>query len=428
MGFRTARLPALTKTMSWCHSSTSAWVTAYIVAAFSVFAGVLVRSLSWLCVAAFIATLISVVLHVVRASLTRKVLPVRIVVGVNVVVLAAAAICRDKVTVQASAAIVASVPLLSYFCFFGWYLALAPPRPGEALRPPMQLREAHWSSQLTVMLVLAVEFVQFNALSFNPKLGTWRDLPSLSDYFSYSFFVFASSSEQFEQQLWGYCALAIGWVLFALITLALISRPRLTERWSDGAAALASELGAAHPHGHLAGQSHATLVSAALAAVEEAVGGEEAPAASASEFTMASPVILVIKTIGRSGIAALRAHARLLLRIRRWACVRLRPDASIRAHPSTQSPPVPLSASVTHHGPRLTRAAPHGSASGARASCVRAAWAASRSSACCPRSSSPSSPPPRSRSPSSSLSSGWCCSGSRCAERSPRSRCSTSPS
>ena len=68
-----------------------------------------------------------------------------------------------------------------------------------------------------IFLVLLVEFVQFNALAFNPSLGAWNDVRALSStYFSFSFFVFTTSSEeQYETQLWLYCSLALGWVAFS---------------------------------------------------------------------------------------------------------------------------------------------------------------------------------------------------------------------
>ena len=134
-------------------------------------------------------SLLSVVFHIVRASLTRHLLPTRLLVGANVVVLAAASLVRDELSTQATAALIAAVPLLSYFSFVGWRLALAPPRPGEALRPAKLLRECAWWNRLLVGVVLTVEFVQFNALSFNPALGAWGDLSGLSTYFSFSFFV-----------------------------------------------------------------------------------------------------------------------------------------------------------------------------------------------------------------------------------------------
>jgi len=205
------------------------------------------------------------------------------------------------------------VPLLSWFCFFAWQLALAPPWPGEALRAPKLLRECTWYNQVAVCIVLAVEFVQFNALSFNPALGAWLDLPSITEYYSYSFFVFGSSEYRFEQQLWAYCALALGWVVFAIFTLALIAHHRAAE---------------ARTASNTAVQSLASLTSfSSTSSLQPLSGGVSVPSAppvataaaaelSGSEYTMASPVILVVMTIGRLGVSALRAYGRVLAGLR----------------------------------------------------------------------------------------------------------------
>jgi hypothetical protein len=297
-------------------ASSQAWVTAYVFTAGIVLAGV-VLDMRWLCNACFLGTLATVVMHVVRATLRRQLPPVRVILGCNVVVLAATSIVRDHLTQQEAAAIVAAVPLLSWFCYFGWRFALAPPRPGEALRPPKQLRECHWTSKLIVAIVFTVEFVQFNALSFNPALGAWQGLPSISSYYKYSFFVISTSEYGFEQQLWAYCALAIGWVFFACATLWLISHQRAAARkaaFSAAACAPFVSLSSSHegddkkghlPHTHHLGPSTSSLMAAG--------GPEEGEAAEdASEYTMASPVVLVMQTIGRTGLSALSAHGQIM--------------------------------------------------------------------------------------------------------------------
>ena len=232
--------------------------------------------------------------------------PVRLIVGLNVVVLAAASLVRERLSKQASAAIVASVPLLSYYVFFGWRLALAPPRPGEALRPDKPLRECSKLNQLVVALVLTVEFVQFNALSFNPDLGVWGDLRALSSYFSYSFFVFPASSGDdafyFERQLWVFCALAVGWVLFALVALAIVGQASAPA----AAAGLKRSVGMVGP----AGACRAASSASSLGAADD----EALSSASGAEYTMNSPVGLVVRTIFRTGSRALRFWWSLLLR------------------------------------------------------------------------------------------------------------------
>lgn len=267
----------------------STWVAFYIAIAALVLAGVVLPRLHWLCTLAFLVSLTSVILHVVRATLKRQLHPVRLAVGCNVVVLAATSLVRDRLTQQASAAIVAGVPLLSWFCFFGWRYALAPPRPGEALRPPKQLTDCHWTSKLTVAIVLTVEFVQFNALSFNPALGAWQGMPTITSYYSYSFLVFKTSEYRFEQQLWAYCALALGWVLFAIATLALIAHKSAAEA-----------------------RTRSTFAAGAGGASDGAGAGAGGGGADSSEYTMASPVVLVIRTIGRVGFGAAKAYGRAL--------------------------------------------------------------------------------------------------------------------
>ena len=304
--------------------SSVAWLFAYIVGAVAVLAGVLYPAADWLCATIFLASLASVVLHLVRASLTREFLPVRLIVGINVVVLAAASLVRERLTAQTSAAIVASVPLLSYFCLCGWWLALAPPRPGEAMRPETKLRECHSFNRFAVSLVLIVEFVQFNALSFNPALGAWGDLHALSTYFSFSFFVFASSEESFEQQLWIYCSLAIGWVLFALVALSIVAHSRaVASRRPDSADGLpalgVSRLASAyrshrsgHPLKSRGKESGWGFSAAAFGGGLAGIAGAEV--SSGSDYTMNSPVMLVVRTIGLTGFRALRTHAAVLAR------------------------------------------------------------------------------------------------------------------
>ena len=274
----------------------SFWTCFYIVALCAVVVGaVIVPQLSWLCNIAFVTSLASLVFHVVRASLTRNVMPLRLILGLNVVVIAASALVRHKLSTLTASSIVVAVPMVSYFCFVGWQLALAPPRPGEALRDEKRFGQCHWSTKLIVTLVLTVEFIQFNALSFNPALGTWGDLRQLSSYFSYSFFVFASSEYDFEHQLYLYCTLALGWVLFAAVTLTLIARQRR--------AGLPNRARAATPSRNPSSQSEMS---------DEVVSGEAS--VNESEHTMPPPLKLVFRMIIGSALAALRLYGTLLRR------------------------------------------------------------------------------------------------------------------
>ena len=47
-----------------------------------------------------------------------------------------------------------------------------------------------WGNKIVVVMVLVVEFVQFNALAFNPELGAWKEIGALASSFSYSFLIF----------------------------------------------------------------------------------------------------------------------------------------------------------------------------------------------------------------------------------------------
>jgi hypothetical protein len=185
------------------------WIVSYIVGAALTAVGVFVPGSDWLCGVVFCVALGSIVLHLVNASLTRRVPVIRLIVGLNVVVFAAVALTRDKISSQAAAGIVGSVPLLSYFGYWFWRLASAPPRPGEALRPAKQLRECSWAALATVSAVLCIEFVQLNAVPFNAMLGAWRGLPDLNVAFTLTFLEFAGSETSFETELWVYVEIAV---------------------------------------------------------------------------------------------------------------------------------------------------------------------------------------------------------------------------
>ena len=76
--------------------------------------------------------------------------------------------------------------------------------------------------------MLVVEFIQFNALPFNPSVGAWQDIGSFfSSTFRISFLMFdgpAGSSWSYDKTLWLYFGLGMGWVLFAFITLWITRR------------------------------------------------------------------------------------------------------------------------------------------------------------------------------------------------------------
>ena len=108
------------------------------------------------------------------------------VVGVT-----AATLAGDDLASQAAADAIA-VPLLSFFCPCGSWLALAPLWPGEATSREATLRKCHLLDRLAVCLVFVVNFVQVIALAFTHALGAWGDLRAPS--FSLSFLLVAPSA------------------------------------------------------------------------------------------------------------------------------------------------------------------------------------------------------------------------------------------
>ena len=173
------------------------------------------------------------------------------------------------------------------------------------MRPETTLRQCHPFNRFAVTAVLLVEFIQFNALSFNPALGAWSDLRAVaSQYYSFSFLIAngASSAEYFERQLWIFCSLAIGWVLFALVALSIVAHSRaLATRRPDAADGL-PPLGLTPQRaiGFLSYRTASTQMDhhhkphqPAAAASSESLGDERG---ASGEYTMSSPVILVVST------------------------------------------------------------------------------------------------------------------------------------
>ena len=152
----------------------SAWGV-YVVGTALVVAGVLVSPLRTVFPpVAFALTFATLLMNVVHASLTRQIRPLRLLVGMNVVVLAAAA--STNLSEQYTAAIVAGVPLLSYYCYWSWLLSSTPPREGEALRASKDFSECRLLNKVSIVVVIVVEFCTFNSLAFNPALGVWTEV------------------------------------------------------------------------------------------------------------------------------------------------------------------------------------------------------------------------------------------------------------
>ena len=161
-------------------------------------------------------------IQVMRGSITRQLPLVNIVVNSTLVVWACAELRRDLMSERTRWCFVIGTPLLSYYCLVGLWLARRAPQAGEALRPATNLVECRRDQQASALLVLAIEFVQFNSLPFNSELGAWHEL-EFSSLFRYSFLQCeegcAAWAPPFDGQLRFYCSLGLAWVLFALITL-----------------------------------------------------------------------------------------------------------------------------------------------------------------------------------------------------------------
>ena len=160
--------------------------------------------------------------QVMRGSITRQLPLVNIVVNSTLVVWACAELKRDLMSERTRWCFVIGTPLLSYYCLVGLWLARRLPQAGEALRTAKSLGECRRDQQASALLVLAIEFVQFNSLPFNSELGAWHEL-DFSSLFRYSFLQCEEGCARwvppFDAQLRFYCTLGLAWVLFALITL-----------------------------------------------------------------------------------------------------------------------------------------------------------------------------------------------------------------
>ena len=146
--------------------------------------------IAWVASLAFVLACLSLALQLVRGSLTGRFSLLWVLVASNVVVYTAAACLGARLHGVVGAPVLAGVPLVSWYGYWTQRLVRAPPAPGEALRPPKELRRVWWGNKIVVVMVLVVEFVQFNALAFNPELGAWKEIGALASSFSYSFLIF----------------------------------------------------------------------------------------------------------------------------------------------------------------------------------------------------------------------------------------------
>jgi hypothetical protein len=130
-----------------------------------------VLRLEWLCGSVFAGTAMLCVLHIMCACLTRRIALLRLLVQLNMACLACGVLLRSELEESMIAVILIGVPLFSWYLYWGFRFAVALPMHGEAMRPAKALTECHPINGLVAILILALEFVHLNALSFNPALG-----------------------------------------------------------------------------------------------------------------------------------------------------------------------------------------------------------------------------------------------------------------
>lgn len=127
--------------------------------------------LRWLSGLLFGATSLGCVLHCLYFCLTRRISGSRLLVQLNLACLAAGAMMREELEPSTTAGLVLGAPLLSWYLLWGWKLIGAKPAAGEAMRPVKSLRECHPVNAGVAVMIVGIEFVQLNSLSFNPALG-----------------------------------------------------------------------------------------------------------------------------------------------------------------------------------------------------------------------------------------------------------------
>ena len=123
------------------------------------------------CEIAFAGSFMLTIALLVHSTLTRHLRVPHALFGVVVAGESALAVQRDAVPVFHEAAV--GLPIVCWFVFWGWSLAVLPQQVGEAVRAPRAFAECGPVSRASTLGVLLVEFVQLNALAFNPAIGGW---------------------------------------------------------------------------------------------------------------------------------------------------------------------------------------------------------------------------------------------------------------
>jgi hypothetical protein len=130
-----------------------------------------VLQLEWLCGSVFAGMAMLCVLHIMCACLTRRIAVLRLLAQLNIACLAAGVLLRSELDKSMIAFILIGVPLFSWYLYWGYRFAIARPMHGEAMRPAKALTECHPINGMVAILILLLEFIHLNALSFNPALG-----------------------------------------------------------------------------------------------------------------------------------------------------------------------------------------------------------------------------------------------------------------
>ena len=120
-------------------------------------------------VAIFLAAMLATPAHLMRAAITRKLPTVATLLMANILAISAAHIAAKDWDPNIHAAMLVAAPIVSWFGYWALHFGAMPPRAGESMRPPKSLTECNQPNKCISILVLFVEFVQYNALAFNPN-------------------------------------------------------------------------------------------------------------------------------------------------------------------------------------------------------------------------------------------------------------------
>eukprot|EP00965_Chrysotila_dentata_P182758 6034699-Pleurochrysis_carterae.AAC.2 len=136
-----------------------------------------------LCSAAFIVAGLALAFQLVLGSLTRNISTVRLLLGIVLLVWAAAALLHRDLSLQGLVTLVTVPPFACWYGYWGWHFIRDPPHKGEAIRPARALQDCSRIAVWAELVGLVCEFFQLVTLPFNPALGTWDEIHGFSDFF-----------------------------------------------------------------------------------------------------------------------------------------------------------------------------------------------------------------------------------------------------